>query len=1143
MKDINKEFKPSSWAIENRTTIFILTVILTIAGILAYNSIPKESFPDISLPNIYVSVVYPGTSPKDMENLVVRPIEKECKSIAGVKKIKSNSLQDFANVIIEFNSDENITEAKRKVKDAVDRAKKDLPNDLPDDPGIEEINFSDLPIMYVNLSGDYDLAKIKKYADDAKEKLESLKEIKKVEIIGALERQIQINVDMNKLQAAGIAMGDIERAVQYENMTVPGGSMNISGVRRSLSVSGEFKNTEQIGNLVVNSIDGKPIYLKDIAEVVDGFKEQESYARLNHKNVITLSIVKRTGENLISASDKIVALVTDLQKNTFPNDLKVTLTGDQSEQTRTTLHDLINTIVIGFILVTILLMFFMGASNAFFVALSVPLSMFIAFLIMPAIGFTMNFIVLFSFLLALGIVVDDAIVVIENTHRIFANGKVPIVKAAKMAAGEVFLPVLSGTMTTLAPFIPLAFWKGVIGKFMFFLPITLIVTLMASLLVAYIINPAFAATFMKPHTNEKADPKKGLKITLIIFGSVILLSYISGNIGFANFAVLILLLNLLHRFWLRGVIKNFQEKAWPKVKAGYTRLLTWCLHRPWAMIISIVLLFFISIGMLMVRNGGVRFFPEGNPNFIFVYTSLPIGTDQSYTDSITKIVEKRVYGVLGENNPLVKSIIANVGVGVTDPQDEDQGYYANKSKVQIAFVEFGKRNGKSTRDYLDKIRKAIKGIPGAEITVAQEQGGPPVGKPIDIEVSGDDYEQLISTSKSLKRYLDSLQIEGVEELKSDLQDNKPQIAFAIDRERANREGISTGQIGNEINLAVLGRDISKFRDVNDDYDIVIKYKDEQRNNVDQLKNLKILYRDMAMNGAIRNVPLSAFADIKYSDTYGVIKRKNQKRIISISSNVLSGANEQGVVGAVTNAVTNFPVPDGVTVKMSGAQEEQMETMTFLLGALGTSFLLIIIILVFQFNSVSKPLIIMTEILFSVIGTFLGFSIYKMEFSTVMSGIGIIALAGIVVRNGILLVEFTDLLKEQGVSTHEAIIEAGRTRMTPVLLTATATMLGLVPLAVGVNIDFVKLFTELNPHFYLGGDSTAFWGPLSWTMIFGLGFATFLTLILVPVMYLLAERAKARLNRWRGKPFEEKLFNKKWKLDGQGEKAIESVEIN
>ena len=1115
-----KEFKPSSWAINNKVATFVITIILSIAGILAYVSLPKESFPDISLPNIYVSVIYPGTSPKDMENLIVRPIEKECKSIAGVKKIKSNSLQDYCSVIVEFNSDVNIDVAKQKVKDAVDRAKTDLPKDLKNDPEIIDINFADLPVMQVNISGDYDLNKLKNYADDAKEHLESLKEIKKVEIIGALEREIQINVDMLKMQAAGLSMTDIARAVQGENITIPGGSVNMSGVRRSLSVSGEFKDAEQLGNMVINSIHGSPVYLKTIAEVVDSYKEQESFARLDKKNVITLNIVKRKGENLIEASDKIVALIGDLQKKSWPKDLKVTLTGDQSEQTRMTLHDLINTIIIGFVLVLLVLMFFMGTTNAFFVAMSVPLSMFLAFIIMPTIGFTLNMIVLFSFLLALGIVVDDAIVVIENTHRIFANGKKNIIQAAKMAAGEVFLPVFSGTLTTLAPFVPLLFWKGVIGKFMFFLPVTLIVTLTASLLVAYIINPVFAVTFMKPHSEEddKIKSAKKFKTSLMFFVLAILLGYFI-DFGTGNFGVLMLIVYLLNHYWLKNVIKNFQLKTWPAFQNKYRRFLVWCLHRPWSMMASVVVLFIGSIGLLVIRNGGVSFFPVADPNFIYVYTSLPVGTDQSYTDSITKIVESRVYNAIEWPNKIVKSVIANVTVGVTDPQDEDQGSYPNKSKVSVAFVEFGKRNGESTAKYLDKIRNAVKGIAGAEISVAQEQGGPPVGKPINIEIAGDNYDELVRSSKSLKRMLDSLKIDGVEELRSDLQDQKPQIVFNIDRERANREGISTYTIGNEIFLGVLGTDISKYRDVNDDYNIVIKYQDDQRYNVDMLRNLKILYRDMSMGGAIRNVPLSSFAEVKYSDTYGVIKRKNQKRIVSISSNVLSGYNENAVVQDIQKELKNFPTPETITIKMTGSQEEQAETSAFLGWAMMASLLLIIIILVLQFNSISKPLIILTEILFSIIGVFIGFSLFKMEFSIVMSGVGIIALAGIVVRNGILLVEFTDLLRSKGVPVFDAIVEAGKTRMTPVILTASATILGLLPLAFGLNIDFAKLLSEFNPHIFFGGDNTAFWGPLSWTMIFGLIFATFLTLIMVPVMYLISERLKNRVRKLRGKDLD------------------------
>jgi multidrug efflux pump subunit AcrB len=464
MKDLNKEFKPSSWSIDNKTTIYILTVIITLAGILTYINLPKENFPDIALPQIFVSVVHPGTSPADMENLIAKPIEKQIKGISGVKKVSSTSVQDFTSVIVEFNTDVKVVEAKQKVKDAVDKARTDLPSDLDRDPSITDINFSEIPILFLNISGDIELNKLKKYADDIKDKIESMKEISRVEMVGALDREIQINVDMYKMQSAQVTMDDIARAIKYENMTISGGTVAVDGVRRVLSVKGEYKDATKLSNIIVGATGGATVYLRDIAEVKDAFKERESYARLDGKNVITLNVVKRTGYNLIEATDKIKATVEEMQATELPQNLKITLTGDQSDSTRTTLHDLINTIIIGFILVLIILMFFMGSTNAFFVASSVPLSMFIAFLMMPVLGFTMNMIVLFAFLLALGIVVDDAIVVIENTHRIFDNGKVPIKKAAKMAAGEVFLPVLSGTLTTLAPFIPLAFWKGVIGE-------------------------------------------------------------------------------------------------------------------------------------------------------------------------------------------------------------------------------------------------------------------------------------------------------------------------------------------------------------------------------------------------------------------------------------------------------------------------------------------------------------------------------------------------------------------------------------------------------------------------------------------------------------------------------------------------------
>jgi multidrug efflux pump len=1114
MQDIEKEFKPTSWAIDNKVSIYVATVIICLAGIMTYIGLPKENFPEVVFPQIFVATIYPGAAPADIENLITKEIEKEIKSISGVKKVKSNSVQSFSNVIVEFETDIDVDKAKQDVKDAVDRAKPNLPSDLPDDPFVQEIDISEFPIMNVNLSGDYDLQTLKKYAEQMQDAIEGIREIRRVDIVGALTREIQINIDMFKLAAAGVSLDDISMAVSGENVIIPGGQISVDGMKRSLTVNGEFTSAEQISNIVIGSTTGGKIYLKDIAQVIDSHAEQESFARLNGKNVITLNVIKRSGENLIIASDEINAIVAEYQKDILPPGVEITITADQSDNTRITLHDLINTIIIGFTLVTLILMFFMGATNAIFVGLSVPISSFIAFLLFPTIGFTLNLMTLFSFLLALGIVVDDAIVVIENTHRVFDNGKVPIRKAAKIAAGEVFLPVLSGTLVVLAPFVPLAFWPGVIGKFMFFLPVTLIVTLLASLLVAYIMNPVFAADFMDTHDHDHKESKfsRGFKITAIVFGSLALMSYIVGAAGLGNLAIFLFGLYALHHFYISKVISRFQTTGWPKVQERYKKMVSWCLEgrRPIMVLSSVILLFFFSIWFTGVRKPPVVFFPQGDPNFIFAYIRMPIGTDQRVTDSVTRIVEKRVGDVVGADNKIVKSIIANVAVSASEDQFAGNNAQPHLGKVTVAFVTFAERDGQSTKEYLGKIREAVKGIKGAEVSVNQEQGGPPTGKPVNIEVSAEKFENLVATADRVKRYLDSLQVPGVEELKSDFQNDKPEIVVTIDREKANREGISTGQIGMALNTAINGRDISKFRDANDDYDIVLRIREDVRNDINTLMNLPLTYRDMASGGMVRQVPLSAIAKIEYSNSFAGINRIDQKRVITISSNVLGDANPNEVVAAIEEKLKSFSTPDGVTIKMTGEQEDQEETSAFL-GIAGMVALgLIFMILVVQFNSTGKPLIILAEIIFSVIGVLLGFSITRMEISIVMSGVGIMALAGIVVRNGILLVEFTDLLISQGIELKEAIIEAARTRMTPVLLTAMAATLGLIPLAVGFNIDFVTLFTEFKPHIFFGGDNVAFWGPLSWTMIFGLIFGTFLTLFLVPVMYLMMARTKARL---------------------------------
>ncbi len=1120
MKDKFKEFKPSSWSIDNRTAIYIFTVLLSIAGLLSYINLPKEQFPEVKFPQIIVQTYYPGSSPENMENLVTKPIEKEVTGLTGVKKVTSNSFQDFSIVTVEFNTDVEVNTAKRDVKDAVDKARVDLPQNLPNEPEVIDIDLSQMPILYVNISGNYDLNRLKRYADDIQDKIEELKEVKEAKMVGALEREIQVNVDMYKLSAAGFSFQNIENAIAYENMSSTPGQVSMNNKKRILTIRNEFQTAEEIGNIIIKNEHGKALYLKDIAEVKDDFEEQESYARLNGNNVITLQVIKGKGENLIEASENIQNLIAEMQETVLPKELNIVITGDQSDQTKTTVHDLINTIIIGFILVTLVLMFFMGTTNAIFVALSVPLSCALAFLVMPGLDITLNMVVLFSFLLALGIVVDDAIVVIENTHRIYDNGKVPIKKAAKIATGEVFLPVLSGTATTLMPFIPLAFWDGIMGEFMKYLPYTLIITLVASLFVAYIINPVFAVDFMKPRKENAGTSRfnKRQKVVAIIFLAIAAIFYVCQMWGIANFVVFIYLLSLFQRFVLNKVIHKFQTSTWPRFRDFYTRWLKRALNRPIiSMLIAIgVMAFaFISFG---IRDPKVDYFPSAEPNFVYVYLTMPVGTDQAYTNKKLLQIEKKVNDVLGidyekgKNNPIVKSVIANVTVGVTDPSSGEQGNFPNKGRVEVAFVKFADRNGESTAKYLQEIRDAVQAVPGAEVIVDQEQGGPPMPKPIVIEITGDNLDSLVATSERLKKYLDEKRIDGVEKLINDFQADKPELVFDLNRERMNKEGISTGQVVGALRTAVFGKEVSRFRDVNDDYPITVRVKEEQRENIDALRNMPLQFRDMGMGGIVREVPLSAFADVEYSNTYGGIKRKDQKRIITLSSNLLIGADPNKVIPAVENEVKNFDVPPGINITMGGQQEEQMETMMFLIQAMGISMMLIFLILVMQFNSFSRTLIIMSEIIFSVFGVLLGVAIFGNDMSVVMTGVGIVALAGIVVRNGILLVEFMDMMLKEGMKPYEAIVEAGRTRMTPVLLTAISTTLGLIPLGIGLNMDFATLFSELNPHIYLGGDNVAFWGPLAWSMIYGLLFSTFLTLVLVPVMMLLSFRFKAWVKR-------------------------------
>jgi multidrug efflux pump subunit AcrB len=683
----------------------------------------------------------------------------------------------------------------------------------------------------------------------------------------------------------------------------------------------------------------------------------------------------------------------------------------------------------------------------------------------------------------------------------------------------VFAPVVAGTLTTLAPFFPLLFWPGLVGEFMVYLPSILILTLTASLIVAYIMNPVFAVDFMD------RPPQRVTKKRLYLLGSLIgLISAVAIGaalaLGTGTAWIGALALFVFGFWWINRVyitprfIKPFQDVVLPGIMDFYRRILHYSLsgRRPYYIIGANVVLLVISVFLMTIAGPQVTFFPSADPNYAYVYVQLPIGTDAVQTDSVVKIVEKRVQQVLGPNNPLVKSVISNVGLGAGDPQNPDRTVTPHKGKVTVAFVEYQYRGGTSTQDFLPKFREALTDLAGVEIVVDKESNGPPTGKPINIEISGDDLDTLVSIQERVRRLLvDSLKIGGIERLRSDLIRNKPEISVRVDREKANAEGVSTVQIGMALRNALYGAEATKYRTGEEEYPVQLRAREDLRGDASALLNIPLTFRDMS-TGQFRQIPVSSVAQIEYSSTFAGINRKNQKRVVTLGSNVLQGYNENEINAEIRNVVKTMSLPAGYEIKLTGAQEEQAESASFLGFAFAVSAMLILLIMVTQFNSIRKPLFIMVTVVFSLIGVLLGFIIFRMTFSVAITGVGIVALAGIVVRNGIVLVDFTDVLRNQGWRIRRAIIEGGAIRFNPVILTATATILGLVPLAVGLNIDFWELINLRDPHIHIGSDSVAFWGPLAWSIVFGLGFSTFLTLVVVPCMYYIYAVGEVKRNR-------------------------------
>ncbi len=1142
-----KEFSLSSFSVDNKVTVLVLTFIIFITGLSAYLGMAREAFPEVVTPTIYITTPYPGNSPLDIEKLITRPIEKEVNGISGIDEINSSSVQGFSMIIVEFDFSVTPEEALRKVKDKVDRAKsdKDFPKDLPADPDIFDMNISELmPIMNINLSGDYTLDQLKEYAEYLEDEIEDLTEITKVEIRGIQDKEVEVAVDRYKIELMKISFSDIADAIQYENMTISGGDIISGGIRRNIRVVGEFTNTDEIGNIIIKRENREVVYLKDVAKINFKEKQKESYAREYSHPVVMLDIMKRSGENLINASEKINKIIDKAKADKFPPNLSVSMTNDMSDKTKMQVAELENSIILGMLLVVGVLMFFLGLRNALFVGIAIPLSMLLSFIILDSLDVTLNTMVLFSLVMALGMLVDNGIVIVENIYRLMSEGYKPI-EAAKQGAGEVAWPIIASTATTLAAFLPLAFWPGMMGEFMKYLPITLIIVLSSSLFVALVINPVLTSMYMK--VEEAVVPKKRMRIaTFLLIGLGILFlvigfsSQAEGKIAIGNLFLMFAIFGQVQIYFLSPATKWFQETLMPLLEKYYSKTIKFALtgKRPLLFLTGTFALLIFSIAIFGVFTPKVDFFPSNEPNQAFVYIQYPIGTDIELTNDVTKELEEKVLAVTnkyiveetdenGEKYPynfMVKAMIAQVGEGTGDPsQGQSLGATPNKAKIAVEFRESSERRGVSSKKVLEEIRSAVQGYPGLTVSVDKDQNGPPQGAAVNIELRGDNYELVLAEAEKLKHFINRAGIDGIDGLKLDVDQGKPEIPVIVDRAKARRFNLSTAQIGDAIRTSIYGKEVSTYKEGEDNYEINVRLQEKFRINQSAIMDQLITFRNQA-TGKIAQVPISAVAKTTMTSNFSTVKRKDLDRLITVYSNVTEDANANEVVAQIKEEISNYKLPEGMTLQFTGQQEEQAKEMAFLSNALLVAVFMIFLIIVAQFNSTSTPLIIISSVILSLIGVLLGLVIFQMHFIIMMTMIGIVSLAGIVVNNAIVLIDYTNLIIENkktelGLDDKaylnkeqilEMIVTGGEKRLRPVLLTAITTILGLLPLATGMNINFFTAFTEYDPQIYFGGDNVVFWGPMSWAIIFGLTFATFLTLVIVPVMFYIMYRGKYRV---------------------------------
>lgn len=1131
-----KEFRLSSASVDNKNTVFVLTVLLAIFGVISYISMPRESFPEIQTPEIYIGTAYPGNTAMDIEKLITKPLEKEVNKITEVDEIISTSVEGYSTIQVKFVYDITPQEALRKVKDKVDAAmsNSDFPSDLPADPNIFEFNISELaPVMNVNLSGDFSIAQLNEYAEYLEEEFEEYAAVSEVDIVGVEEKEVRISVDLSRMEAMELSFRQVANVIRNENMTISSGNVTVDEFRRNVRVVGEFQSMDEIRNIMITNKKNFPIYLKDIADVEFVEKERQSYAQMNGKPVVSLNVKKKGGANLIELSENINQTIATAQQTILPNNLNISITNDQSESTEKQVADLENNIIFGMILVVLVLLFFLGFKNALFVGIAIPMSMMISFIILNVAGVTLNMMVLFSLILALGMLVDNGIVVVENVYRFMSLGLSPT-QAAKKAVGEVAWPIIASTATTLAAFIPLAMWPGLIGEFMKYLPITLMIVLASSLFVALVINPVFTAVYMVVEKSERKPFKRKARITLVAIAIGALVTTLGMNagshaltfIGTATLAYGIFV--FINHYLFEPGTTHFQNVFLPYLEEQYKRFVKYSLRgrMPFAILGGTTALLILGFILLGVFPPKTLFFPENQPTLTFIYAELPLGTDIEKTNRVTNEIQGEIKDYLKKYevdttingkkqrmNYLVESTVLQVGAGAST--DNFSNTSPNFGKITLNFVDMELRRGIQTSEVMNELRELLTGRPGVKITVEKNSNGPPQKKPINIEVKGIDYFKMIEESNKLMNYLNSFQIQGVEGLATDVKQSKPQLEIDIDRNKARYHGVSTAMVGDILRTSIYGKNISTFKDENDDYDINIRLKDNYRYNIESLVNQSVPVSDT------KSIPISAFAKIKNTSTFDKVKRIDMDRTITIFSNVLEGYNPTEIVKEMKQKLEGYQMPNGVSYAFTGQQEDQAKEMKFLSGALLFAVFMIFLIMVMQFNSATVPFIILISVLMSLVGVLFGLLIFRMDFVVIMTMIGIISLAGVVVNNAIVLIDFTQQLidrkrEELELSEFDAlpipyvtecIIEAGKTRLRPVLLTAITTILGLIPLATGFNIDFFGLFTELKPNLFIGGDNKLFWGPMAWTVIFGLTFATFLTLIFIPAMLLIMKRAQ------------------------------------